>query len=69
MSKRWQRKKKEEELFEHMDGFGGDTENLHGEFEKDIARFEGQPKLKAFLVKYKDVFGPLPPLPRVANLR
>lgn len=44
-----------------MDGFGEDTENLHGEFEKDIARFDGQPKLRELLVKYKDVFGPLPP--------
>ena len=37
-----------------------DTENLHGEFEKDIKRFDDQPMLQALLRKYKDVFGPLP---------
>ena len=38
-----------------------DTENLHGEFEKDVEKFNDNPKLKALLVKYKEVFGPLPP--------
>lgn len=56
--------KKNEELFE-----SGDTENLHGEFAKDVAKFEKNPKLKELLLKYKDVFGPLPPLGKVANLR
>ena len=38
-----------------------DTENLHGEFEKDIKKFDDQPKLQNLLRKYQDVFGPLPP--------
>ena len=48
-------KKRSEEIFEE------DTENLHGELEKDLKKFEGQPKLFELLLKYKEVFGPLPP--------
>ena len=44
------------------------TENLHGEFEKDVARFDDQPKLKELLVKYKEVFGQLPPPRRGCKL-
>ena len=37
------------------------TENLQGEFEKDISKYDDRPQLKELLVKYKKVFGPLPP--------
>ena len=50
----------QEELFEDI-AMQGDTENLHGEFEKDLARFAGQPKLVELLTKYKEAFVPLPP--------
>ena len=48
--------KKPEEIFE-----SGDTENLHGGFAKDVFKFENNPKMKEMLLKYKEVFGPLPP--------
>ena len=51
------------DLFEEKDDDdekSQDTENLHGEFEKDIKKFDGQPKLQNLLRKYKEVFGPLP---------
>jgi len=51
------------DLFEEKDDDDDksqDTENLHGEFEKDIKKFDGQPKLQNLLRKYKEVFGPLP---------
>ena len=38
-----------------------ETENLHGEFEKDVEKFRSQPKLFELLCKYKEIFGPLPP--------
>ena len=36
-----------------------ETENLHGEFEKDVQRFDN-PQLQTLLRKYQEVFGPLP---------
>ena len=41
--------------------FDKDTENLHGEFEKDLEKYLDRPILKSLLLKYKDIFGPLPP--------
>ena len=38
-----------------------ETENLHGELEKDLEKYKAQPKLYNLLWKYKEVFGPLPP--------
>ena len=38
-----------------------ETENLHGEFEKDVEQYRSRPKLFDLLVKYKEIFGPLPP--------
>ena len=38
-----------------------ETENLHGEVEKDLERFKGNPRLFQLLSKFKDIFGPLPP--------
>jgi hypothetical protein len=46
---------KKEEFFET-----NATENLQGEFEKDLEKFP-QPKLQALLKNYQEVFGPLPP--------
>ena len=46
---------KKEEFFET-----NATENLQGEFEKDLKKFP-QPKLQALLKNYQEVFGPLPP--------
>jgi hypothetical protein len=37
------------------------TENLTGEFEKDLKRFSKNPELMKLLKKYKNIFGPLPP--------
>ena len=44
------------------------TENLKGEFDKDLEKYENRPKLKALLLKHKEIFGPLQVLERVANL-
>ena len=38
-----------------------ETENLHGEWEKDLQRFSSNPRLLELLVKYKEIFGALPP--------
>ena len=35
-----------------------ETENLKGEFEKDVEKFREQPKLYELLWKYKEIFGP-----------
>ena len=37
------------------------TENLVGDFQKEVQRFKGNPKLFELLLKYEPVFGPLPP--------
>jgi hypothetical protein len=37
------------------------TENLTGEFEKDLKRFSKNPELTKLLRQFKDIFGPLPP--------
>ena len=42
-----------------------DTENLHGEFDKDVAKYNDRPELKNILLRYKEVFGPLPPWNRL----
>jgi len=38
-----------------------ESENLHGELEKDLEKFRTNPKLFELLCKYKEIFGPLPP--------
>ena len=38
-----------------------ETENLHGELEKDLEKYKDQPRLYQLLCKYKDIFGLLPP--------
>ena len=38
-----------------------ETENLHGELEKDMEKHRGQTRLYELLCKYKGIFGPLPP--------
>ena len=38
-----------------------ETENLHGELEKDLDKYKNEPRLYNLLCKYKDIFGPLPP--------
>ena len=38
-----------------------DTENLHGEFDKYVAKYNDRPELKNILLRYKEVFGPLHP--------
>ena len=47
---------KAEKLF-----FPQESENLHGELEKDLEKFKDQPNLFNLLCKYKEIFGPLPP--------
>ena len=37
------------------------TESLHGELEKYLEKYRGQPRLYELLCKYKGIFGPLPP--------
>jgi len=32
-----------------------------GDFEEDLKKFSGQPKLMEILKSFKDIFGPLPP--------
>ena len=63
-----------EDLFQHIQveekvkstPFHKETENLQGDLEGDLSRFDGDPKLKALLEKYVDIFGPLhPPVPVV----
>ena len=44
-----------------------DTENLHCEFDKDVAKYNDRPELKNILLRYKELFGPLPPLAQVSN--
>ena len=38
-----------------------ETENLHGELEKDLQKFRTNPRLFELLCKYKEISGPLPP--------
>jgi hypothetical protein len=38
-----------------------ETENLHGDLQKDLSKFDDDPMLKSLFVKFSDVFGPLPP--------
>ena len=38
-----------------------ETENLHGEFEKDVEKYRAKPKLFDLLTRFKEIFGPLPP--------
>jgi hypothetical protein len=37
------------------------TTNLAGEFDIEVEKFKGDPQLYELLIKYKEVFGPLPP--------
>ena len=41
--------------------FEGPTQNLQGEFEKEVEKYRDNPRLFELLNKYKEVFGPLPP--------
>ena len=47
---------KSEKLFKPQE-----SENLHGELEKDLEKYRNQPRLFELLTKYKEIFGPLPP--------
>ena len=47
---------KSEKLFQPEE-----TENLHGEFERDLERFQDNTRLLALLRKYENICGPLPP--------
>ena len=37
-----------------------ETENLHGEFQKEVKKFQGNPRLYSLLLQYAEIFGPLP---------
>ena len=37
------------------------SENLHGEFENEVQKYKDNQRLYQLLLKYKEVFGPLPP--------
>jgi hypothetical protein len=37
-----------------------ETDILHGEFEKDLEKYNDRPVLRDLLLKYQEVFGPLP---------
>ena len=39
--------------------------NLHGECDKDMAKYNDRPELKNIMLRYKEVFGPLPPWHRL----
>ena len=45
---------------EGLTPFHKETENLQGDLETDLARFESNPELKTLLQKYVDIFGQLP---------
>ena len=44
-----------------------DTENFHGEFDKDVASYNNLPDMKNIMFSYKEVFDPLPPLAQVSS--
>ena len=55
---------KAKDLFESVDlptSNPSATTNLVGDFDLEVEKFSGNPQLYALLLKYKEVFGPLPP--------
>ena len=65
---------KAKDLFECVDFPNSNpnaTTNLVGEFDLEVEKFRGNQQLYALLLKYKEVFGPVPPskgsLPPGAN--
>ena len=57
---------KQDQLFEELSEKSQSTENLQGEFDKELQHFDGA--LRELLIKYKDVFGPLSPPGRGCKL-